>query len=545
MKNTVKPLLPWVFLLSVIGLIYAEEAKLQDSYIETDGTGLTITSVPSKAKVYIDGIQRGITPLSLPNLVTGKYQIKLVKEGYATRTVLVTLLEGKHLDLTLVLAQATGRLIINLDRSPAAPGPERLPLRAELYVDDAHIDRTYLTLPIGWHRIRVEAFGWEPIEKNVLVLQDFTQTLTVRMEPARFTVNGFHSERLRLNPHNPGMLGATDIIFQVNAAGTGTITIYDSQNYPVYEYQFRPFAERNQRLTWNGTDMQGNTVSDGLYKIVLTTTSLPYDTSDPIHIDEQISILIDSSLVIRPWSIGSGGAGLVYLAIPETLAPLSFQIDSRLAFGHPYGADAVFTSVPFSIGLRFAPADSWELALSGEFDSSRDPSANQFSFALRKKVLSAKHNMPLSIGIDVSYTLADVSSRTDPAVISWSGSQGGPRVGCSMLIPMGEHVGIGIGPALVWPMAIDFRTTASIPDIELGTGIIGTGETITGGVSAKVLWQPTEGNRVDWGMPLTMTAAELHWFPKPSVLVFHLAGGLWQFQQKNGVFGSIGLGIIH
>lgn len=521
-----------------LSTLTAKETILQDTFIETDGEGLTIDSLPSKAIVYIDGIRRGISPLSLPSLTPGKYQIDLVKEGYETRTVLVTLANGKHVDLTLVLAQAMGQLIINLERAPGAPGPEELTLHPEVYVDDVITDTTFLKLPVGLHYIRVEAFGWETYEKTLMVFQDLTQVLRVPLQAAQFRISNFRSERRRLNPHNPGLLGATGIAFSVSTLGTATISIYDANNNPVYEYRFPPFSERNQHCTWNGTDQAGHILRDGIYTIVLNATSIPYDTSEPIHINEQITITIDSSLLIRPWSIGSGGAGLLYLSIPETLAPRSFQVASRLAFGYPYGAGAPYISIPFSLGLRYAPADKWELALSGEFDASRDPRANQFSLGLRRTLLAPSPSLPLSLGADFSWTLAELSSQLDPSGISWSGSQGGPRLGLSFLVPLGTYFSIGVNPGILWPMDLYGSGASLIPDVELGAGVIGTGKTITGGLSGKLFWQNGEVGPI-------MGAAELHWFPKPSVFVFHLAGGLWQYQEKIGGFGSIGFGIIN
>lgn len=523
----------------------AEEER-EDSYVETDGSGLTIQSVPSGATVYIDGVRRGETPLVLENLAPGSYHLVLVKDGYEKRSVRLTLTEGKHLDLTLVLVKATGRLIITVERAPEAPGPEKLPLDAEISVDGIAVPfSSYLSLPVGLHRVRVEAFGWESVEKTVMIYQDLTQILEVSLQPARFRISGFRTERSRFNPHNPGMLGATDIRFSVSAAGTGIITILDSRNKPVYQYQFPPFTERNQRLTWRGIDNTGAILGDGPYTLVLTATSLPIDNSEPIGLTERLSIIIDSSLVIRPWSITSGLAGLLYVPLAETLGSGSFQMDARLAAGLPYGSDSAFTSVPFSFGLRISPADAWELGLSGEFDTSREPDANQFSLALRRRLSGSSPKASLSMALDLSYTLAEVSALDDPLVISWSGSQGGIRLGLPIFVPLGAGIGFGLGPGVVWPMDSSGSGTAVIPTLELGAGLAAMGTTLTGGLSAKVIWQETPGTSIIWEPGPAFAAGEFHWFPRPSVFVFHLSGGLWYYREKAGTFGSIGLGIIH
>ncbi|MCA1950141.1 MAG: PEGA domain-containing protein [Treponema sp.] len=533
-----------VLLFLLLAPIYAK-VPVQDLYLESDGNGLVIQSVPAEAEVYIDGIRRGRTPLILATLVPGTYQLVLVKEGYETRSVLITLTSGKRLDLTLVLARATGLLSIEIERRPGSPGPERLPLEPQLFVDDLAVSSPYLKLPVGFHRVRVEAFGWESVERTVMVFQDFPQILTVRLEPASFRISDFYSERRRLNPYNSGMLGATDIRFSVSAAGTGTLTIVDSNNSPVYEYRFSPFSEKNQQHTWKGTDASGSILRDGSYTLILTANSIPYDDSEPVLVTKQIPIVIDSSLVIRPWSIASGASGLLYMPLPETLGSGSFQMDSRLVFGLPFGAASPFNSVPFSFGLRFSPANSWEVGVSGEFDAAQDPLANQLSLALRRAFLKSAPDFPMNLALDFSWTAAELSPLSDPTAISWSGSMGGFRMGLPIFIPLWKWAGFGISPALLWPMDLNSSGYTAFPGLELGAGFAGMGATITGGTSAKMIWLGQNEAGLGWTSGPIFAAAELHWFPKPSVFVFHLYGGLWYYREQFGAFSSIGLGFIH
>ena len=547
------------FLILILCNVLSLPAKTlyQDTYSETDGTGISINSIPSGATVYVDRIQRGVTPLVMDTLGPGTYQLVLVKEGYEKRSVRVSLAEGKHLDVTLVLTKAMGHLIINLERASSAPGPEKLPLLPELFVDDVAVSSTYLKLPVGFHRIRVEAFGWEPVERTVMIFEDTTQTLTVVVQPATFRITEFRTERQRLNPYNPGLLGSTDLAFSVSAAGTGSLTIVDSRNNSVFEYQFAPFTKRSQRFAWNGRDTGGVILPDGMYRIILSATSIPYDESPPVRIVEEIPIIIDSSLLIRPWSITSGLSGLLYLPISETLGQGSFQMSTRIAAGFPFGAESAFTSVPFSVGFRFSPLKLWELGLSGEFDASRSPGANQFSLAIRRSLISVSSLVPFSMSLDVSYTLAEISPLVDPSSISWSGSQGGIRLGLPLFVPFGPGIGAGFSPALLWPMDRNGSGSDMLPSLELGAGLARMAETITAGFSTKMIWQGSDhrgDNAADTSVPITVgpwtlgpafAAVELHWFPRPSVFVFNLAGGLWYYNEQVGGFGSLGFGIIH
>ena len=77
-------------------------------------SGLKVSSVPSGAKVVVDGQERGITPLVVSPLEPGEHQVVVAKEGYKTVTGNVTVHKG-----------ATDSLTIRLEASkpvpPAAP----------------------------------------------------------------------------------------------------------------------------------------------------------------------------------------------------------------------------------------------------------------------------------------------------------------------------------------------------------------------------------------------------------------------------------------
>jgi hypothetical protein len=46
---------------------------------------LTITSDPPGARVMVDGIGRGATPVTLDNLATGATRIRVIKNGYVSQ----------------------------------------------------------------------------------------------------------------------------------------------------------------------------------------------------------------------------------------------------------------------------------------------------------------------------------------------------------------------------------------------------------------------------------------------------------------------------
>ena len=48
-------------------------------------TALTITSEPSGARVVVDGIGRGTTPLTVPHLPGGLRRVRVIKDGFVSQ----------------------------------------------------------------------------------------------------------------------------------------------------------------------------------------------------------------------------------------------------------------------------------------------------------------------------------------------------------------------------------------------------------------------------------------------------------------------------
>lgn len=76
---------------------------------------LTISSTPSKAKVYIDDKHVGETPIQINSILIGEHKVVLDKQGCAPLTKNITIEEGKTLTLSETLQ--TGRVVtIRTDR---------------------------------------------------------------------------------------------------------------------------------------------------------------------------------------------------------------------------------------------------------------------------------------------------------------------------------------------------------------------------------------------------------------------------------------------
>lgn len=149
-----------------------------DSPIPINGR-LVVTSVPSKAKVFIDGKLVDETPMQLSAILIGEHTLRLEKEGCAPLSKTFTIEEGKT--LTLEEKLDTGRsVIVKTDRSGD-----------KIYVDGTYVGETPRETPLGFgeHTIRVVRNGVK-VEKNVDVKESTRNGLELGFEFGRLiTIN--------------------------------------------------------------------------------------------------------------------------------------------------------------------------------------------------------------------------------------------------------------------------------------------------------------------------------------------------------------------
>jgi hypothetical protein len=85
---------------------------------------LDITTSPAGARILLDAVNRGVTPVSLTNMTVGNHKLTLVKEGYVTAEQRVTVVEDRTTQITISLVPASPPL---LDTSRATgPAPATL-----------------------------------------------------------------------------------------------------------------------------------------------------------------------------------------------------------------------------------------------------------------------------------------------------------------------------------------------------------------------------------------------------------------------------------
>lgn len=95
-----------------IELQAGEKQKISSRLIPLPGK-LTILSVPSKARVYLNNQFKSETPFNATNITSGKYVIRVEKQGYDSQTQTNHITFGEKTTVEFRLVKSSGRMIIS------------------------------------------------------------------------------------------------------------------------------------------------------------------------------------------------------------------------------------------------------------------------------------------------------------------------------------------------------------------------------------------------------------------------------------------------
>ena len=126
--------------------------------------GIAISSIPQGAIVYIDGVKKGITPITLENIKAGSHKVRLELPGYKTQEENVYIPEGKITNVVYSLIPVTKNgYIFIIDGVKGA----------KVYVDGkykAHIPQSgnlKIALSPGYHNITLMKEGYNTWTRGV------------------------------------------------------------------------------------------------------------------------------------------------------------------------------------------------------------------------------------------------------------------------------------------------------------------------------------------------------------------------------------------
>jgi len=515
-----------------------------DKFEETGGRGLAIRTNPIGVKVFIDNVERGLTPINFDNLLPGEYSIRLNRDGYRDRLINITLPNNSRMEVSIEMEQERGLALVTIRKAPGSR--EQLPFNPQIITgssgEESSLsgDSVLLELIAGYRTIRVRAFGWEDASATALISDNTTTPIDIYMKPAAFKLEKPTQSRKRFNPKDSNDLGITEFRFEVTAPGSGTITVLDKNDAEVYKKPLEHFSSRLQSASWDGRNSLGEIAPEGKYTVLIEAAPVTdYSAEDAIAHNGEISVIkleteINYSYNIFPLSLSGGIPGLIFAALPYTLAAKSFQIEGGINFGKFSGDERAFSSLPFEIGFRVSPVKKLEISAvfnaNPHFDNSNGSSAGWgISSSIKYNILQDRENLPLSLAAGFSYAYARENGE---APLS-------PGKGIGLYLPLSLEIrafSLVFAPSAFWR-----GPEKPAPELLLGTGVFYRGSWINAGLSMR----PQINFSGENGEKLHLFAgAEAHFYPPPSNLVFSFRAGVQTQGGRTGGFGGLGIGVI-
>lgn len=143
---------------------------------------ISVSSSPSGATVYIDGIAYGVTPVSIPE-DPGYHSISVTKRGYESYYGQVYVSAGSTSQVYATLKSEVSNGYISVSSSPSY---------ADVYIDGAYKGTTPVTSSVspGSHTVKVSKSGYDTISRTVSVNSGSTTSVSVSLaQPANSYIN--------------------------------------------------------------------------------------------------------------------------------------------------------------------------------------------------------------------------------------------------------------------------------------------------------------------------------------------------------------------
>jgi hypothetical protein len=294
------------------------------------------TDIP-KTEVYLDGLYRGITPLTLDGIAPGIRVIDLEKRGYYREHFRIEAARGQETQIYVELARIVGTLVVT-----------GAPEGARVIVGDAESGQTRLTLPEGDHQVTVRAFGYVEKTATVAIHRRLETELDGALDKAPFAASGFRPSKRAFNPESPSALGAVELSFSVTAPGVGAIAIANDSGVAVADIDCGRFSTWRQTVSWDGADASGKRLPDGTYGLTLRVRG-DDGTEQTLTGTVKLDRTIVYPLTEAHSGVGGYGPNVVAQAMPSGglamtigLGRLDDSTETALALlgGIGYGAEA-------------------------------------------------------------------------------------------------------------------------------------------------------------------------------------------------------------
>jgi len=142
---------------------------------------IIVTSQPQGAKVYLDNVYKGLTPLNLDRVTAGQHHIKLERAGYQDWSDYVSVSPSRTTTVSadLVPLPVYGSISVYCNQG-----------NAKIYLDGNYQRRTYANQSVeiknvksGYHELMITKDGYQDWVNTILVVANQTRTVSAYLVP--------------------------------------------------------------------------------------------------------------------------------------------------------------------------------------------------------------------------------------------------------------------------------------------------------------------------------------------------------------------------
>jgi hypothetical protein len=525
-------------------LAVALPADAETKIIEVSGNGLSIKSMPPAAKVYIDGIERGITPLSLDNIKAGIHTLYLVKDWHKDWTAQITVPAQGRLEAAIDLVPASGEITVNISVEGGAPPQSQdesenlgesqtsthdgSTFAPRIFLNGVEMAGYVFKAAAGWRTVKVSAFGWEDVQKTVLINDNEKTSLDFELKRAVLSIDSLRMSRSTFNPYGIGAQSVLAVNFTVNTPAHGRFAVLDDADNEVFSVSLGKFEQSEQRYVWKGRDKNGDILKDGAYRIRIEAESIESGVTD----ERFLALTIDSSLNEQPLTLTSAQPGLFFVPIPDTHEKGDFHIETAIVAGLPPGETVMFDTLPFAAALCFTPLDSWQFAGAVNIRPGKDGINGMAAASTIKKQFLEPSGIAPGIAVAFSY------GWVEGGFISPFGIKSGPQLNIPFGWRFGQILSLYFAPAVFWA-GQDGVPSERMPRLALPAGIHCRFGMFSAAISAQSIsvFDP----ELEDFCPMAVSAEFRFTPPAYSLSIGLLAGAVFNDDDSGG-FGGLSIG---
>ncbi len=149
--------------------------------LQGQNCSVVIESKPTKAEIYIDGNNSGVTPVTIDSVKTGEHLVEVKLDGYETWSKQINVDTKRKTSLTAELTPKYGSISLSSE-----------PTKAKIFLDGIEVGTTPASLrsvPHGDHLVKVKMDGYSVLEKNVNIEPGKEIVLTAKLQVNTGSVN--------------------------------------------------------------------------------------------------------------------------------------------------------------------------------------------------------------------------------------------------------------------------------------------------------------------------------------------------------------------